>query len=56
MDLDREFTSVNGATGHGGSMSGAAAALAIDGNLVISSGYAFLGKIPGNMVLVYGAE
>ncbi len=56
VDTDREYTSVNGATGHGGSMSGGAAAIAYDGNLIISSGYAFLGKIPGNMVLVYGAE
>lgn len=54
LDTDREFTSVNGATGRGGSMSGGAAALAYDGNLVISSGYAFLGKMPGNVVLVYG--
>lgn len=56
LDTDQAFTSVNGATGHGGSMSGGAAAIAYDGNLVISSGYAFLGKIPGNMVLVYGVE
>lgn len=56
VDTDREFTSVNGTTGRGGSMSGGAAAIAWDGNLIISSGYAFLGKIPGNVVLVYGLE
>ena len=56
IDTDREYTSVNGATGRGGSMSGGAAAIAYDGNLIISSGYAFLGKIPGNVVLVYGVE
>jgi polyvinyl alcohol dehydrogenase (cytochrome) len=56
VDTDREFTSVNGTTGRGGSMSGGAAAIAWDGNLIISSGYAFLGKIPGNVVLVYGLD
>ena len=54
IDTAREFTSVNGASGRGGSMSCGAAALAYDGNLVISSGYAFLGKMPGNVLLVYG--
>lgn len=56
IDTAREYTSTNGATGRGGSMSGSAAAIAYQGNLVISSGYAFLGKIPGNVVLVYGLE
>jgi len=56
VDTDQAYTSVNGAVGRGGSMSGAAAAIAYDGNLIISTGYAFLGKIPGNMVLVYGLE
>lgn len=56
VDTDQAFTSVNGASGRGGSMSGGAAAIAYDGSLIISSGYAFLGKIPGNMLLVYGAE
>lgn len=56
LDTAREFTGVNGATGRGGSMSGGASAIAYDGNLVISSGYAFLGKMPGNVVLVYGVE
>ncbi len=52
----REFTSVNGATGNGGSMSGGAAPVIYDGNLIVSSGYAFLGKMPGNMLLVFGTE
>lgn len=56
IETDQEYTSVNGATGQGGSMSGGAAAIAYNGQLLISSGYAFLGKIPGNVLLVYGLE
>ncbi len=56
IDTDRAYESVNGALGHGGSMSGGAAPILHNGMLLISSGYAFLDKIPGNMLLVYGLE
>lgn len=56
FDTAREFTSVNGATGNGGSMSGGAAPILYGGNLIVSSGYAFLGKMPGNVLLVFGIE
>ncbi len=56
LDTDRAFESVNGTLGHGGSMSGGAAPVLHDGQLLISSGYAFLDKIPGNVLLVYGLE
>ncbi len=56
VDTDRAYESVNGTLGHGGSMSGHAAPILQDGMLLISSGYAFLGKISGNMLLVYGVD
>jgi polyvinyl alcohol dehydrogenase (cytochrome) len=56
FDTAREFASVNGAPANGGSMSGGAAPILYDGNLIVSSGYAFLGKMPGNVLLVFGLE
>ena len=55
-DTNRPFATVNGVTGRGGSMSGGAAPLAVDGTLIFNSGYAFLGKMPGNVLLVYAVE
>ncbi|MEO6387388.1 MAG: PQQ-binding-like beta-propeller repeat protein [Croceibacterium sp.] len=56
LDTDIPYTTVNGTTGHGGSMSGGSAPIAYDGTLIFNSGYAFLGKMPGNVLLVYTAE
>jgi polyvinyl alcohol dehydrogenase (cytochrome) len=55
-DTDIAFTTVNGTLGHGGSMSGGSAPIAVDGMLIFNSGYAFLGKLPGNVLLVYGVD
>lgn len=55
-DTNRAYPTVNGVAGHGGSMSGGAAPLAIDGTLIVNSGYAFLGKLPGNVLLVYAVD
>jgi polyvinyl alcohol dehydrogenase (cytochrome) len=55
-DTNRPFDTVNGVAGRGGSMSGGTAPLAVDGTLIFNSGYAFLGKLPGNVLLVYGVE
>ena len=55
-DTNRPFATVNGVAGRGGSMSGGAAPLAVDGTLIFNSGYAFLGKMPGNVLLVYAVE
>jgi polyvinyl alcohol dehydrogenase (cytochrome) len=52
-DTDREFTTVNGDKAHGGSISGGAAPIAYDGMLIVSSGYGGLGKMPGNVMLVF---
>jgi polyvinyl alcohol dehydrogenase (cytochrome) len=55
-DTNRAYATVNGVAGHGGSMSGGTAPLAVDGTLIVNSGYAFLGKLPGNVLLVYAVE
>jgi polyvinyl alcohol dehydrogenase (cytochrome) len=55
-DTNRPYPTVNGVAGHGGSMSGGTAPLAVDGTLIFNSGYAFLGKLPGNVLLVYAVE
>jgi polyvinyl alcohol dehydrogenase (cytochrome) len=55
-DTNRAYAAVNGVAGHGGSMSGGTAPLAIDGTLIVNSGYAFLGKLPGNVLLVYAID
>jgi polyvinyl alcohol dehydrogenase (cytochrome) len=55
-DTNRAYPTVNGVAGHGGSMSGGSAPIAVDGMLIFNSGYAFLGKMPGNVLLVYGIE
>ena len=55
-DTNRAYPTVNGVAGHGGSMSGGTAPLAVDGTLIVNSGYAFLGKLPGNVLLVYAID
>jgi polyvinyl alcohol dehydrogenase (cytochrome) len=55
-DTNRTYPTVNGVAGHGGSMSGGTAPLALDGTLIFNSGYAFLGKLPGNVLLVYAVD
>ena len=52
-DTDRAFHTVSGAPAHGGSMSGGAAPIAWKGKLIVNSGYGGLGKMPGNVLLVY---
>jgi polyvinyl alcohol dehydrogenase (cytochrome) len=55
-DTNRSYPTVNGVTGHGGSMSGSSAPIAVEGTLIFNSGYSFLGKMPGNVLLVYGVD
>ena len=52
-ELAREFPSVNGVTGRGGSMSGPGAAVG-EGYLAINSGYGLYFHEPGNLFLVFG--
>jgi polyvinyl alcohol dehydrogenase (cytochrome) len=56
FDTDRPATGVNGALGHGGAMGGGSAPIAYKGDLVVNSGYAFIGAMPGNLLLVFGAR
>jgi polyvinyl alcohol dehydrogenase (cytochrome) len=56
MDTDRDFVTVNGVPGHGGAVSGGAAPIANDGELIVQSGYGFVSKMPGNVLLVFGVQ
>lgn len=56
VDTAVAFETVNGTIAHGGSMSGGTAPIAYQGSLIVNSGYAFLGKMPGNVLLVYEVD
>lgn len=53
LDTVRGFPAVGGVTARGGAFGGAAAPVAYRGNLILSSGYGFAGKMPGNALLVF---
>jgi polyvinyl alcohol dehydrogenase (cytochrome) len=55
-DTNAPFTTVSGLAAHGGSMAGGAAPLAYDGMVIVNSGYGGLGKMPGNVLLVYDSK
>lgn len=55
-DTDVAFRTVNGTMAHGGSMSGGSAPIAYKGKLIANSGYGTLGKMPGNVLLVYDVK
>ena len=55
-DTEREYTAVNGALAHGGSMGGGAAPLAYKGLLIMNSGYGFVGEKDGDVLLVFGVK
>jgi polyvinyl alcohol dehydrogenase (cytochrome) len=52
----KDFVDVNGATGNGGAISGGAAAVPYGNTLYVSSGYAFNGLMPGNMLFAFEVE
>ena len=52
-DTTREHTTISGEVATGGSLGGAAAPVAQDGLLVVSSGYGIYGHMPGNLLLVF---
>jgi len=56
MDTDIQFPAVGGVTADGGAFGGAAAPIAYQGQLIVSSGYGFAGKMPGNALLVFEAQ
>lgn len=56
IDTTGEVTGLNGVKGRGGSMSGGSAPIPHNGMLYITSGYGFVGKMPGNVFLAYGPK
>ena len=55
LDTARDFPAVGGVSAKGGAFGGAAAPVAYQGKLILSSGYGFAGKMPGNALLVFAA-
>ena len=53
FDTAREFPTVNGAKGHGGSMDGPGAVV-VNGMVYVNSGYARQSGMPGNLLLAFG--
>jgi polyvinyl alcohol dehydrogenase (cytochrome) len=56
VDTTQSYTTVNGVSAHGGSISGGVAPIAYHGSLIVPSGYGFASKMPGNVLLVFEAE
>lgn len=56
FDTARDFETVNGVPGKGGAISGGAAPVADQGQLLVSSGYGFVSKMPGNVLLMFDVE
>lgn len=56
FDTAQDFASVNGVPARGGAISGGAAPIVDGGQVIVSSGYGFVSKLPGNALLVFGTE
>jgi polyvinyl alcohol dehydrogenase (cytochrome) len=56
FDTLQDFVTVGGGTARGGSMGGGAGQVVYRGTLVVPSGYGFSGRMPGNLMLVFGVE
>ena len=52
FDTTRSFSAVDGRLARGGSIGGGQAPLIVGDRLIVNSGYAFAGKMPGNALLV----
>ena len=52
FDTTQSFTAVDGRSAQGGSIGGGQAPLIVADRLIVNSGYAFAGKMPGNALLV----
>jgi polyvinyl alcohol dehydrogenase (cytochrome) len=55
-DTATTFTDASGRSGNGGTISGGAAALVHGSTLYVSSGYAFNGMMPGNVLLAFDVK
>ncbi len=56
FDTARTFETVNTIPGRGGAGSAGAAPIVHEGQLIVSSGYGFVSKLPGNVLLVFEVE
>jgi len=52
----REFETLSGAPGSGGSIGGAAGPIAADGMVFVNSGYGIYQHMPGNVLLAFGRK
>jgi polyvinyl alcohol dehydrogenase (cytochrome) len=55
IDTIREYATVNGVKANGGSLDGPGAVI-VGGMLYVNSGYAFVGGVPGNVLLVFSVD
>jgi polyvinyl alcohol dehydrogenase (cytochrome) len=55
-DTLQEVKTVGGGMARGGSLGGSAGLIAYDGIVIAESGYGFAGRIPGNVMLVFGTH
>jgi polyvinyl alcohol dehydrogenase (cytochrome) len=55
FETAREFPTVNGKPGHGGSLDGAGPTV-VDGTVFVNSGYGQWGGMPGNVLLAFSAK
>lgn len=55
FDTAREYTTVNGVNGHGGSIDGPGAVV-VGGMVYVNSGYSRQNGMPGNVLLAFGAD
>jgi polyvinyl alcohol dehydrogenase (cytochrome) len=53
FDTTQAFTAVDGRMAQGGSIGGGQAPLVVGDRLILNSGYAFAGKMPGNALLIF---
>ncbi len=55
MDTERDYQTVNGVKGHGGSLDGPGAVV-VAGIVYVNSGYFFQGSAPGNVLLAFSVD
>jgi polyvinyl alcohol dehydrogenase (cytochrome) len=55
FDTAREYSTVNGVSGHGGSIDGPGAVV-VNGMVYVNSGYSRQSGTPGNVLLAFGTD
>jgi polyvinyl alcohol dehydrogenase (cytochrome) len=55
-DTTAPVKTVGGGEAHGGSMGGSTGQIPYQGNLIVESGYGFAGRMPGNVLLMFGVD